>query len=68
VFIRSGGTTLGPGAGEQQREQQRKGRHRFLNDALIFLCAGQHGAVQVSGNVADLDLLLCFRPDIQVLL
>jgi hypothetical protein len=40
----------------------------LLNDALIFLCAGEHGAVLVSGNVADIDVLLRFRPDIQVLL
>jgi hypothetical protein len=57
-------TTLGSGAVEQQRESRR----RLLNDALIFLCAGAHGAVLVSGNVADIDILLRFRPDIQVLL
>jgi hypothetical protein len=57
-------TALGPGAVEHQRD----GRRRLLNDALIFLCAGEHGAVLVSGNVADMDVLLRFRPDIQVLL
>jgi hypothetical protein len=56
--------TLGSGAAEQQRENRR----RLLNDALIFLCAGEHGAILVSGNVADIDVLLRFRPDIQVLL
>ncbi len=57
-------TALGPGVAEQQRESRR----RLLNDALIFLCAGEHGAILVSGNVADIDILLRFRPDIQVLL
>jgi hypothetical protein len=57
-------TTLASGAVEQQRESRR----RLLNDALIFLCAGEHDAVLVSGNVADIDVLLRFRPDIQVLL
>ncbi len=57
-------TALGFAAAEQQRENRR----RLLNDALIFLCAGEHGAVLVSGNVADIDLLLRFRPDIQALL
>jgi hypothetical protein len=40
----------------------------LLNDALIFLCAGEHGAVLVSGNVADIDVLLRFRPEVRVLL
>ena len=57
-------TALGSGAVEQQRESRR----RLLNDALIFLCAGEHGAILVSGNVADIDVLLRFRPDSQVLL
>ena len=57
-------TTLSSDAVEQQRESRR----RLLNDALIFLCAGEHGAVLVSGNVADIDVLLRFRPDIQALL
>ena len=57
-------TTLGSAAAEHQRGSRR----RLLNDALIFLCAGEHGAVLVSGNVADIDVLLRFRPDIQVLL
>jgi len=33
-----------------------------------ILCAGEQGAVLVSGNVADMDILLRFRPDIRVLL
>jgi hypothetical protein len=49
-------------------EQQRESRRRLLNDALIFLCAGEHGAILVSGNVADIDVLLRFRPDVRVLL
>lgn len=57
-------TALASGEAEQQRENRR----RLLNDALIFLCAGEQGAVLVSGNVADMDVLLRFRPDIQVLL
>jgi hypothetical protein len=56
--------TLTPGAVSQQRESRR----RLLNDALIFLCAGEHGAVLLSGNVTDIDVLLRFRPDIRVLL
>ncbi len=55
---------LGSGAAEQQRESRR----RLLNDALIFLRAGEQGAILVSGNVADIDVLLRFRPDIRVLL
>jgi hypothetical protein len=54
-------SALSPGAVEQQRESRR----RLLNDALIFLCAGEHGAVLVSGNVTDIDVLLRFRPDIR---
>ena len=57
-------TALASGEAEQQRESRR----RLLNDALIFLCAGEHAAILVSGNVADMDVLLRFRPDIQVLL
>jgi hypothetical protein len=57
-------STLSSGAVEQQRESRR----RLLNDALIFLCAGGHGAVLVSGNVTDIDVLLRFRPDIRALL
>jgi hypothetical protein len=56
-------TTIGTTAPTQQRENRR----RLLNDALILLCAGEHGAILVSGNVADLDILLRFRPDIPVL-
>ncbi len=41
-------------------------RRKLLNDALIFMSAGEVGAVLVSRNKADLDLLLRFRPDIRV--
>jgi len=57
-------TALASGEAEQQRENRR----RLLNEALIFLCAGEHGAILISGNVADMDILLRFRPDIRVLL
>jgi hypothetical protein len=57
-------TGLGPGAAEHQRESRR----RLLNDALIFLCAEEQSAVLVSGNVADIDVLLRFRPEVRVLL
>lgn len=43
-------------------------RRALLNDALIFLTAREAGAVLVSANVADIDLLLRFRPDTAVLL
>lgn len=57
-------TALASGEAEQQRESRR----RLLNDALICLCAGEHGAILISGNVTDMDILLRFRPDSQVLL
>ena len=57
-------TALASGAAEQQRESRR----RLLNDALIFLCAGEHGAILISANVADMDVLSRFRPDIAMLL
>lgn len=41
-------------------------RRKLLNDALIFLGAAEAGAVLVSRNRADFDLLLRFRPDIGV--
>jgi len=47
---------------------QRGERRRLLNDALAFLTAREQGAVLVSSNVADMDLLLRFRPDARVLL
>lgn len=43
-------------------------RRKLLNDALLFLSAAEQGACLVSANRADLDRLLRFRPDAQVLL
>ncbi len=43
-------------------------RRRLLNDALIFLSAHESGAVLVSRNIRDMDLLLQLRPDVRVLL
>jgi predicted nucleic acid-binding protein len=43
-------------------------RRKLLNDALIFLCAGETGAVLVSANKKDIDLLLRLKPAVQVLL
>lgn len=43
-------------------------RRKLLNDALIFLSAAEAGAVLVSGNVRDVDLLLRFKPGADVLL
>jgi predicted nucleic acid-binding protein len=46
----------------------RDGRRAVLNDALMLLTAIEAGAVLVSRNVRDMDLLLRFRPDGQLLL
>ncbi len=43
-------------------------RRKMLNDALIFLCAGETGAVLVSANKKDIDLLLRLKPTVQVVL
>jgi len=43
-------------------------RRKLLNDALIFLSAGNSDAVLVSRNARDIDLLLRFRPEVRVLL
>lgn len=43
-------------------------RREVLNDALLFLTAREQGAVFVSANIADMDLLLRFRPDARLLL
>jgi predicted nucleic acid-binding protein len=42
-------------------------RRKLLNDALIFLSAQQAGAVLLSRNVKDMDLLLQLRSGVQVL-
>jgi hypothetical protein len=47
---------------------QRGERRRLLNDALALLTAVEQDAVLVSSNIADMDLLLRFRPDARVLL
>jgi predicted nucleic acid-binding protein len=47
---------------------QKEGRRKLLNDALVFLSAGEAGAVLVSRNSRDMDLLLQFRPEVKVLL
>jgi predicted nucleic acid-binding protein len=46
----------------------KEGRRKLLNDALLFLSAHQAGAVLVSRNVRDMDLLLQLRPEVAVLL
>ncbi len=43
-------------------------RRRLLNDALLFLGAREQGAVLVSMDRTDMDLLLRFYPDARVLL
>ena len=43
-------------------------RRRFLNDTLLFLQAAEAGAVMVSRNSRDIDLLLQLKPEAGVLL
>ena len=43
-------------------------RRKFLNDALLFLQAADSGAVMLSRNSRDLDLLLQLKPRTRVLL
>jgi len=43
-------------------------RRKFLNDTLLFLQAADTGAVMVSRNSRDLDLLLQLKPQVDVLL
>jgi hypothetical protein len=43
-------------------------RRKFLNDTLMFLMAAESGAVLVSRNAHDFDLLLQMKPDVGVLL
>ena len=43
-------------------------RRKFLNDTLLFLQAADSGAVMVSRNSRDLDLLLQIKPGVRVLL
>jgi predicted nucleic acid-binding protein len=46
----------------------KEARRKLLNDALVFLSADEAGAVLVSRNAKDVDLLLQVRPDVRVLL
>jgi len=46
----------------------RQDRRKFLNDTLLFLQAADAGAVMVSRNSRDLDLLLQLKPQVAVLL
>jgi len=43
-------------------------RRRFLKDTLLFLQAAEAGAVMVSRNSRDIDLLLQLKPEAGVLL
>lgn len=43
-------------------------RRALLNDTLVFLTAREAGAILISANVSDMDLLLRFRPEVNVLL
>ena len=43
-------------------------RRKFLNDTLLFLQAADTGAVVISRNSLDLDLLLQIKPQVRVLL
>jgi hypothetical protein len=43
-------------------------RRKFLNDTLLFLQAADAGAVMISRNSRDLDLLLQIKPQVGVLL
>ena len=43
-------------------------RRKFLNDTLLFLQAADAGAVMISRNSRDLDLLLQIKPRVGVLL
>jgi hypothetical protein len=43
-------------------------RRKFLNDTLLFLQAADAGAVMISRNCRDFDLLLQMKPQVAVLL
>jgi hypothetical protein len=43
-------------------------RREALNDALIFLTAREQGAILVSANIVDMDVLSRFRPEVKLLL
>jgi len=46
----------------------REARRKFLHDALLFLMAAENGAILISRNSRDLDLLLQMKPSVGVLL
>jgi hypothetical protein len=46
----------------------KQSRRKFLNDNLLFLQAADIGAVMISRNSRDLDLLLQIKPKAAVLL
>jgi hypothetical protein len=46
----------------------KEARRKFLNDALMFLMAAAVGAVFLTRNSRDVDLLLQMKPDVGVLL
>ena len=65
------GPSLARAKGTLSAEQaccQRGERRRLLNDALIFLTAQEQGAVLVTANRRDMDLLLRFGRGARVLL
>ena len=65
------GTACGVAAREVRtdcRDDDRTSRRKLLHDALLFLSALEVGAVLISRNIADIDLLLRFRPEARVLL
>jgi hypothetical protein len=43
-------------------------RRKFLNATLLFLLAADTGAVTISSNYRDLDLLLQMKPQVSILL
>lgn len=47
---------------------QRGMRRALLNDALLFLAAREQGAILLSANVSDMELMLRLRPDARLLL
>ena len=58
----------GPGQADGQASGQDDLRRRLLNGALLFLGAREQGAILVSMDRADMDLLLLFHPEARVLL
>ena len=46
----------------------KEARRKLLNDALLFLTAGESNSVLISRNAKDMDLLLQMQPGVQVCL